>query len=388
MGMLLLMMCYMKRKQKKNRAFQKGLSAERKRMRSCKIRRGALLPPNRSPFMHLYRSGQDDALVATTGFDHATFNALHDLFKPFFDGYTPYSDNGLIVPIRRKKKGRRRTASSVTCLGLVLTWTRTRGSLRTLQLTFGLTLSPLSLWLRFGRRILALALRDHPGAKVMMPTEEEIDGFKAAVALKHPVLPNAWGAMDGLKLYLEVSGDELVQNKFYNGWTHDHYIGNLFLFSPDGKIRACYINAPGSIHDSTMANTSNVYEMIDDIYQRTGAQVVVDSAFSKDSRPSLLKSAQHNFDAQGRIRTTRAKHQAATAVRQLSEWGMRGLQGSFPRLKDRIRCEERGERRIIIQLVVYLCNFRASTVGMNQIANTYMPHLEAEGHGSAVYLAN
>ena len=58
-------------------------------------------------------------------------------------------------------------------------------------------------------------------------------------------------------------------------------------------------------------------------------------------------------------------------MRQLAEWGMRGLQGSFPRLKDRIVYVERGERRIILEMIVPLYHYRASTVGQNE-----MPHLE------------
>jgi hypothetical protein len=92
--------------------------------------------------------------------------------------------------------------------------------------------------------------------------------------------------MDGLKLRLEKGGDKGTQNNFYNGWTHNHYVSNLFLFFPDGR---------------------------------------------------------NNIDAQGKVRQRSAIHRQATSVRQLSEWGMRGLQGSFPRLKDRLLYEERGE---------------------------------------------
>lgn len=59
---------------------------------------------------------------------------------------------------------------------------------------------------------------------------------------------------------------------------HDHYVSNLFLFSPDGEI-----------------------------------------------------------------------HRQATSVRQLTEWGMRGLQGSFLRRNDRILYEERGVGRTTIR---------------------------------------
>lgn len=31
---------------------------------------------------------------------------------------------------------------------------------------------------------------------------------------------SAYSAADGLKLYLEQSGDSIIHNMFYNGWTH------------------------------------------------------------------------------------------------------------------------------------------------------------------------
>ena len=65
----------------------------------------------------------------------------------------------------------------------------------------------------------------------------------------------------------------------------------------------------------------------------------------------------------------------ATSIQQLSEWGMRCLQGSFPRLKDKFRYEEKGERKFIVQMIVLLYNFRASKVGQNQIASVYVPYL-------------
>jgi hypothetical protein len=182
--------------------------------------------------------------------------------------------------------------------------------------------------------------------------------------------------MDGLKLRLERAGKDNVQNNYYNGWTHDHYVSNLFLFSPDGKIRACYINAPGTMHDSTMANWSGLYKQVDGLYDRKGGKIVVDSAFAADDRPSVYKSFQSNFDSRGNVRQNSQVQSQATSVRQMAEWGMRGLQGSFPRLKDRIMYEERGERRLILELVVLLYNYRASVVGMNQIQSVFMPWLE------------
>ncbi len=42
--------------------------------------------------------------------------------------------------------------------------------------------------------------------------------------------------MDGLKLMLEQSGDDLIQEQFYNGWMHNHYMASLMCFRPDGTI--------------------------------------------------------------------------------------------------------------------------------------------------------
>jgi hypothetical protein len=102
-----------------------------------------------------------------------------------------------------------------------------------------------------------------------MQADDKIAGFVKAISTKYPVLSNFWGAVDGLKLRLERSSSNKIQNLFFNGWTHDPYVCNLFLFSPDGKIQECDINAPGAMHNSTMANWSDIYKKLDDLYETT-----------------------------------------------------------------------------------------------------------------------
>ena len=67
-------------------------------------------------------------------------------------------------------------------------------------------------------------------------------------------------------------------------------------------------------------------------------------------------------------------------MRQSAEWGMRSFQASFPRIKDRILYEEMGERKLILEMLVYLFNFRANHVGISQIKNTYLTPLLLEGN--------
>ena len=53
-------------------------------------------------------------------------------------------------------------------------------------------------------------------------------------------------------------------------------------------------------------------------------------------------------------------------------------------MKQRIKYEEKGERKEILLCILLLYNFRARTVGLNQIRNTFMPHLSKD----AMYLFN
>ena len=42
--------------------------------------------------------------------------------------------------------------------------------------------------------------------------------------------------MDGLKVLLQQSGRFIIQLRFYNDWTHDHFVTNFIVFTPDGII--------------------------------------------------------------------------------------------------------------------------------------------------------
>ena len=111
----------------------------------------------------------------------------------------------------------------------------------------------------------------------------------------------------------------------------------------------------------------------------TGAKCCVDSAFNNVSRDYLYKSCQDLLGSSAPTHRERIldlqKKREATSAQQTAEWGMLVLQASFPRLKDRFVYEERGERRIVLKMMVLLYNMRARMVGINQILNTYMPRL-------------
>jgi hypothetical protein len=63
--------------------------------------------------------------------------------------------------------------TSADCLGLVLAWTWTRGSLMALQLIFGMTMTPVSKYLQFARRILVRVLVNDQYARIRLPTNDK-----------------------------------------------------------------------------------------------------------------------------------------------------------------------------------------------------------------------
>ena len=108
-------------------------------------------------------------------------------------------------------------------------------------------------------------------------------------------------------------------------------------------------------------------------FDRLGAKVVVDSAFLAKNAPFIIKTS---ANVTNRTRQQIRNALSETSCRQFSEWGMRLLQGSFPRIVDRFPFENIGKRKLFIHLCVLLSNLRARRVGINQIRNVYLPHLE------------
>ena len=63
-----------------------------------------------------------------------------------------------------------------------------------------------------------------------------------------------------------------------------------------------------------------------------------------------------------------------------ADWGMRAIQGSFPRLKDRfIFSGDPRDRQLFMHLIPLLLNFRTNFVGLNQLQSTFYPDFEHWG---------
>jgi len=62
-----------------------------------RIPRSALPPPAFSPWVHIYASNCDNAMICFTGFNYASFNYLSIMFEDMYNKCTPYSRSGFIV---------------------------------------------------------------------------------------------------------------------------------------------------------------------------------------------------------------------------------------------------------------------------------------------------
>ena len=89
---------------------------------------------------------------------------------------------------------------------------------------------------------------------------------------------------------LECASDDVIQNRFYNGWTCNHYVGAVIVFCPDGTIPMCCYNVPGTVHDSNNAVIGNIYDKVGAIYDLSGGKCTVDSAFALSFSDQILST--------------------------------------------------------------------------------------------------
>jgi hypothetical protein len=374
--------CYLLLRRKKQRReeeartrrwIRQNLTIDGRRRRDRRYPRASLRSFAESPFKHLFDNGNEQSLINATGVDHAEFNKLLDLFKPIFDGHILNERTGSIRRRNAQDRGRPRSIDAAGCLGLILIWYRTTGPInRSFPLMFGLTQTPLERWLKFGKRCLFVALHDYIPK---LPSAEDVQAYKNAISAKYPHAADVAFAIDGCKMDIQAATNPIVQRQYFNGWTHGHYVSNVFVFAPDGKIICCVTNAPGSLHDSNVAD-HGVYDKLEYLYHQYHAKTVADAAFTGTN--FIVKSG----DA---ARATNPQdvllRRDATSIRQMAEWGMRQIKAKFPRLcKCPIAFETAGHRRMDIALMVRLYQHQVQNMGMNQILSTFMPERSAETH--------
>ncbi len=94
------------------------------------------------------------------------------------------------------------------------------------------------------------------------------------------------------------------------------------------------------------------------------------------SREFLIKSSQELIHIEGCMERGIARD--ATSMQQSAEWGIRAFQSSMPCLKDCMKFETCGERRVTLTMMILLYNLQAQAVGINQLASVYTAPLDCD----------
>lgn len=199
------------------------------------LTRPVLLPDPRegTPWWALYRSESDRAFITTMGFDVRTFHFI--LQAGFEVGWNETrlsrSDNpGTAVP---RPGGRSLDAAGA--LGLTLHYLNSTMREISLQEIFALIPSTVSRYLHHTLPLLLQILRRTPEARIAWPkTLAQYEAYNALIMERHLRLHGAFASIDGLKLLIQESADQDIENASYNGWTASHNTNSVLVFSPEG----------------------------------------------------------------------------------------------------------------------------------------------------------
>lgn len=331
-----------------------------------KLKRKALLPPDQSAWMHLYLHGDNQSFLVITGVDRSCFQAILQILFPDVLNFDcpPYSTDV-------RGRGRPQSLPPSTKLGILLLYLCSMMHHKHLCVIFGVTPSTMSRVLHEMLHLFIKKFKDHPESCIRWPSSSKMQHFARLVSRREPRVRRVIGFMDGLSLDTECNSDPTVQNSFYNSYNSDTCVNNVLIYGPDGKVFQCGLNFPGSWHDSNIT-----YHFFSYIKRKIGDyRICVDQGFPRSGDaldifvgPMKKKRIEKLSPILKDVMLDLAA--AYVSLRQASEWGMRSLQGTFPRLKKRLPTDKH-TRLQIIHCSVLLHNFRTTRMGINQIATVF-----------------
>ena len=326
--------------------------------------RKAVLHPSQSPWQKLLQCGDDSSFLYMTGFTREAFNML---LENVFD----------MEQHRRRQQNRRRGRPPLLSpegqLGLLLFYLGSTMQNKFLCIIFGITPSVCSRVVWHMLRRVVNKLRRHPWSRVKFPSPRKMRRFAAMVQAREPLVDDIIGFMDGVSFSSECTDERIEQNSFYCGYDADTMVNNVFAYGPDGKVFFAAINFPGSWADGSLTARFLVH-----IKSRiSGYKICVDQGFPRSGEAygifvgPVTKRAARRLHSDVRDYLLKVSN-VHVSLRQASEWGMRGLQGTFPRCKKRLPSDSL-KRRLVIEGIILVHNFRTHTVGQNQIKDVFDP---------------
>ena len=275
--------------------------------------------------------------------------------------------------VHRRRHGCPRLLGPEGCLGLLLFYLGSTMNYKHLCMLFGVTPSVCSRVINMMLKKVVRGLRSHPFAQVKFPDAVKMREFADMIQEREPLVSDIIGFMDGVSFPAECTDERVEQNSYYCGYDCDTMVNNVFAYGPDGKVFFAAINFPGSWADGSMTA-----RFLGHLKAKIGEyKICVDQGFprSGDAYGTLVgpvtKRAARRLHRDVRDYLLRISN-VHTSLRQASEWGMRGLQGTFPRCKKRLPSDSE-QRRLVLESIVLVHNFRTEYVGYSQIKSVFDP---------------
>ena len=322
--------------------------------------RPAIVDPSASAWRKLYEKADSASFLHMTGLTREAFRAL---LEYVFD----------LEEFTRRRRGRPRSIGPDGYLGLLLFYLGSTMNYKHLCLIFGLTPSVCGRAINFMLRRTVRLLKGNPFAKVKFPSDAKMREFADMVQAREPLVDDIIGFMDGVSMPTQCTSERVEQNAFYCGYDCDTMVNNVFAYGPDGKVFFAAVNFPGSWADGSLTarflhqmkkRIGNYKICVDQGFPRSG------DAYGTFVGPVTRRAARRlHRDIRNYLLRISNVH---TSLRQASEWGMRGLQGTFPRCKKRLPSDDK-LRRLVLDAIILVHNFWTDYVGYNQIKSVFDP---------------
>ena len=194
--------------------------------------------------------------------------------------------------------------------------------------------------------------------------------------LQEPAVNDIIGFMDGVSFPAECTDERVEKNVFYCGYDCDMMVNNVFSHGSDGKVFFCAINFPGSWADGSLTA-----RFLHQIKKRIGLyKICVDQGFPRSGNAHGMLVGPVTKRAARRLHCDICNYYLRISnihmlLHQASEWGMRGLQGTFPQCKKRLPSES-AKRRLVLEAIVLVHIFCTDYVGFSQIKTVFDPEPE------------
>lgn len=157
-----------------------------------------------------------------------------------------------------KTRGRRPQLSLMDLIGVALWYLKTRCTAYRLCPVFGIVPSTAYDCIDYAMEVLLKVVKDKSRTEfeVRWPSAAEMDASNQILKRNHAcgeLLEGLFGVMDGGRMPCADYIDVDTQNAYYEGYSQNVEVTNLFVWNCFGEIIHAGLNFPGSWHDSRIA---------------------------------------------------------------------------------------------------------------------------------------